>query len=386
MPIRLTSLCACVLTLLFLGRSEAGAEPIELAARQALIMDANTGTVLLEKNADELMTPSSMSKLMTVYMVFLRLKEGSLKMTDQLPVTETAWKKHYKTEGSLMFLPVNAMVRVDDLLRGVIIQSGNDACSVLAEGLAGSEEAFAEQATRKAREIGMTKSTFRNASGWPEPGHKMTAHDLAVLARRLILDFPDYYPIFAEKTFVYNNIKQDNRNPLIWQNIPGADGLKTGHTEEGGYGEVGSAIREGRRIIMVMNGMSSIRERAEESQRVIEWAFREFDDFSLFKAGDPVTDAEVWLGTSKSVPLVIGEDVTVTLPRMARHDMKVTAQFVGPLPSPVVKGTKIGTVVITAPGVQDISVPLLTGGDVDRLGFVGRVGTAIRRILWGANS
>jgi len=361
----------------------AGAETIEVAARQALIMDANTGTVLLEKNADDLMTPSSMSKLMTVYMVFERLKDGSLKMSDQLPVTETAWKKHYKTEGSLMFLPVHAMVKVEDLIRGVIIQSGNDACSVLAEGLAGSEEAFAEQETRKGRQIGLTKSTFRNASGWPEPGHQMTARDLAVLAQRLISDFPDYYPIFAEKTFTFNNIRQDNRNPLIWQNIAGADGLKTGHTEDGGYGEVGSAVRDGRRVIVVMNGLPSIRARAEESQRLIEWAFREFDDYALFKAGDAVADADVWLGVAKTVPLAVGQDVTITMPRTARHDMKVTASFTGPLPSPVHKGDKVGTVTIAVPGVKDVQVPLLAAGDVERLGFVGRIGSALHHILWG---
>ncbi|PKU23210.1 D-alanyl-D-alanine carboxypeptidase family protein [Telmatospirillum siberiense] len=362
----------------------AEAETIDTQARQAIIVDANTGTILMEKNADDLMTPSSMSKLMTVYMVFERLKEGSLKMTDELPVSETAWKKNYKSEGSLMFLPVHSMVKVSDLLRGVIIQSGNDACSVLAEGLAGSEEAFAERETRKSREIGLTKSTFKNASGWPVPGHQMTARDLSVLARRLILDFPDYYPIFGEKSFVFNNIKQDNRNPLIWQNIAGADGLKTGHTEDGGYGEVGSAIRDGRRVIVVLNGMTSIKMRAEESERLIEWAFREFDDYKLFKAGETVTDGEVWLGVEKSVPLTVAKDVLITLPRTARHDMKVSANFNGPLPAPVKKGTEVGVVTITAPGIQPVQVPLLAGADVERLGFFGRIGAAVKRTLWGA--
>ncbi|MTJ80515.1 MAG: D-alanyl-D-alanine carboxypeptidase [Telmatospirillum sp.] len=361
----------------------AEAESIDTQARQAIIIDANTGAILLEKNADELMTPSSMSKLMTVYMVFERLKDGSLKMTDELPVSETAWKKNYKTEGSLMFLPLHASVRVEDLLRGVIIQSGNDACSVLAEGLAGSEEAFAERETRKARELGLTKSTFKNASGWPVPGHQMTARDLGILAQRLINDFPDYYPIFAEKTFTYNNIKQDNRNPLIWQGIAGADGLKTGHTQDGGFGEVGSAIRNGRRIIIVLNGMTSIKMRAEESERLIEWAFREFDDYTLFKTGETVTDADVWLGTAKTVPAVVGKDLTITLPRTARHDMKVTASFDGPVPAPVAKGQKIGQVTIAAPGITPIQLPLLAADNVDRLGFFGRIGAAVKRIFLG---
>ncbi len=368
---------------LLLWTAAARAETIETAARQAIVVDYNTGAVLLEKNADELMTPSSMSKLMTVYMVFSRLKEGSLKMTDKLPVSETAWKKHYKTGGSLMFLPVHSMVTVSDLLRGVIIQSGNDACSVLAEGIAGSEEAFAEQETRKARQIGLTKSTFRNASGWPEPGHQMTARDLSVLATHLIRDFPDYYPIFGEKSFSYNNIKQDNRNPLIWENVPGADGLKTGHTEEGGYGEVGSVLRNGRRVIVVLNGLTSIKARAEESQRLIEWAFRDFDDYTLFKPGDAVTDAEVWLGTQPTVPLAVADGLTVTLPRTARHEMKVTASYDGPVPAPIKKGARIGTLTITAPGMEDQKIPLIAAADVQKLGMVGRVGAAVKHILWG---
>lgn len=367
---------------LILGMT-AKAETIDTQARQAIIIDANTGTILMEKNADELMTPSSMSKLMTVYMVFERLKDGSLKMTDEFPVSETAWKKYYKSDASLMFLPVHAMVKVSDLLRGVIIQSGNDACSVLAEGLAGSEEAFAERETRKSREIGLTKSTFKNASGWPEPGHQMTARDLAILARRLIYDFPDYYPIFAEKSFFFNNIKQDNRNPLIWQNIAGADGLKTGHTEDGGYGEVGSAIRDGRRIIVVLNGMTSIKMRAEESERLIEWSFREFDDYKLFRAGETVTDAEVWLGQEKTVPVTVAADLAMTLPRTARHDMKVVASFNGPLPAPVKKGAEVGVVTITAPGIQPVQIPLVASQDVERLGFFGRLSAALKRTLWG---
>jgi serine-type D-Ala-D-Ala carboxypeptidase (penicillin-binding protein 5/6) len=378
---------AVTAAVLFLASASlARAETIETAARQAMVVDFNTGAVLLEKNADDLMTPSSMSKLMTVYMVFERLKQGSLKMTDQLPVSETAWKRYYKTEASMMFVPIHSMVTVEDLLRGVIIQSGNDACSVLAEGLAGSEEAFAEQETRKSRQIGLAKSTFRNASGWPEPGHQMTARDLAVLARRLIKDFPEYYSIFAEKTFTYNNIKQDNRNPLIWQNIAGADGLKTGHTEDGGYGEVGSAIRDGRRVIVVMNGLPTMKSRTEESQRLIEWAFREFDDYHLFKPGDTVTDAEVWLGKDATVPLSVTDDVFMTLPRTARHDMKVSANYTGPLPAPIKKGTQVGTLTITAPGMAPREVPLIAAADVARLGFAGRIGAAVKQILWGTRS
>lgn len=364
--------------------SAANAESIDTVARQAIVMDVNTGAVLMEKNADELMTPSSMSKLMLVYMVFERLKEGSLKMTDQLPVSETAWKKNYKSEGSLMFLPVHSMVKVEDLLRGVIVDSGNDACSVLAEGLGGSEEAFAEKETERARELGLTNSTFRNASGWPVPGHQMTARDLSILARRLINDFPEYYPIFAERSFTFNNIKQDNRNPLLWENVAGADGLKTGHTQDGGFGEVGSAIRDGRRVVIVLNGMPTNKARSEESQRLIEWAYREFDDYHLLKAGEPITDADVWLGASDTVPLTVGQDLTVTLPRTAKRDMKVTASYDGPLPAPIKKGTKVGTLTIAAAGMNPMQIPLLAAADVGKLGFFGRIGTAVKRIMWGA--
>jgi D-alanyl-D-alanine carboxypeptidase (penicillin-binding protein 5/6) len=211
----------------------------------------------------------------------------------------------------------------------------------------------------------------------------MTARDLSILARRLIYDFPDYYQIFAEKSFFFNNIKQDNRNPLIWQNVAGADGLKTGHTEDGGYGEVGSAIRDGRRVIVVLNGMTSIKMRAEESERLIEWAFREFDDYKLFSAGETVTDAEVWQGVVKTVALTVGKDAVVTLPRTARRDMKVNVSFNGPLPAPIQKGAEVGVATVTAPGIQPIQIPLLAAADVERLGFFGRIGAALKRTLWG---
>lgn len=360
----------------------AGAETIETSAQEALILDYNTGTVLLEKNADQLMVPSSMSKLMTVYMVFKKLKQGAWKPTDMLPVTETAWKKHYKTGESLMFLPVGSSAKVEDLIRGVIIQSGNDACSVLAEAYSGSEEAFAEEETRTARQLGMRNSTFRNASGVPEPDHMMTARDLAILAQHIISDFPEYYPLFAEKSFFFNNIKQDNRNPLLWT-TQGADGLKTGHTEAGGYGLTASVKRSDRRIIMVLNGMEKHKERWDESQRLVEWAFREFDDYALFKPGDVITDGDVWLGDAATVPLVAGEKLEVTLPRRARRDMKVTAVYDGPIAAPIHKGQVVGKLVVTAPNVAPAELPLVAGAEVGKLGTLGRISAAIKYLLWG---
>ena len=361
----------------------ASAESMETAAKQAIIVDYNTGSILLEKNADELMTPSSMSKLMTVYLTFDALKQGRIKMTDTMPVTETAWKKHYKTDESLMFLPINSNPTVEELLKGVVIQSGNDACSVLAEGLAGSEEAFAEQETKKGRDIGLKSSTFRNASGVPEPDHKMTARDLSVLATRLINDFPDYYPLFAEKTFTYNNIKQDNRNPLIWGEIPGADGLKTGHTEEAGYGEVGSVQRGGRRIILVLNGLSSIKARAEESQKLAEWAFREFDDYHVYKAGEILGEVPVTDGVSLTVPMLTEKAVDLTLPRIAHNDMKQAVTHLDQVTAPIKRGQEIGKAVISAPGRPDVTVSLVAAADVQPLGLWGKLRRKLGHLIGG---
>ena len=360
------------------------AQSIETAAKQAIIIDFASGAVLMEKNADELMVPSSMSKLMTVYMVFDKLKSGAWKPSDRLPVSETAWKKHYKSEGSLMFLPVNSTATVDELLKGVVIQSGNDACSVLAEAYSGSEEAFAEEETRKSRQIGLTKSEFKNASGWPEPGHLMTARDLSVLSRHLIADFPDYYPLFSQMEFMFNNIKQGNRNPLLY-NTPGADGLKTGHTAAAGYGLAASIKRNNRRIIMVLNGMSSMKERAEEAQRLAEWAFREWETYPLFKAGEIVVpDAEVWLGEAETVALAAKDNLEVSMQRRLRLDMKVSTIFTGPIAAPIKAGMEVGKIVVTAPGMAPVEMPLVAVSDVAKLGFTGRVSAAIRRTIWGA--
>ncbi len=363
--------------------SSAAADTITTAAKQAIVIDFNTGAVLLDKNAEDQMVPSSMSKLMTVYLVFDRLKKGSLKLTDKLTVSETAWRRHYKTGESLMFLPVNSQVTVQELLQGVIVQSGNDACSVLAESIAGSESAFADLETKRAAEIGLVHSQFKNASGVPEPGHYMTAHDLATLATRLIKDFPEYYPMFDERKFSFNGIGQDNRNPLFYRNVEGADGLKTGHTEDGGYGVTGTAMRNGRRVIVVVNGLPSIKARADESQNLIEWAFREFQDRHLVKTGDSVADAPVWLGQAPTVPVTVADDVFATVPRASNNDIKVTAAYDAPIPAPVKKGQKIGTLSIEVPNMGKQEVALLAGADVERLGAFGRVMAAAKHLLGG---
>jgi D-alanyl-D-alanine carboxypeptidase (penicillin-binding protein 5/6) len=378
------ALSAAIVIAAVAGTVPASADTITTAAKEAIVIDFNTGAVLLDKNAEEQMVPSSMSKLMTVYMVFDRLKKGTLKLTDKFSVSESAWRRHYKTGESLMFLPVNAQVTVEELLRGVIVQSGNDACSVLAEGIAGSEDAFAALETKKAAEIGLTHSQFKNASGVPEPGHYMTAHDLATLAMRIIKDFPEYYPMFDERKFTYNNISQDNRNPLFYRNVEGADGLKTGHTEEGGYGVTGTAIRNGRRVIVVVNGLNSIKARADESQNLIEWAFREFEDRHLFKAGDTVDQAAVWLGQQPTVPITVAQDVLATVPRSGADGMKVTAAYDAPIPAPITKGQKVGTLTIEVPNMGKQEIPLLAGADVDRLGTFGRIMAAAKHLLGGS--
>ncbi len=359
-----------------------GAPPVwavETTAREAFLIDATTGRVLLEKDADVSMPPASMSKIMTTYMVFERLEDGRLSLDDELLVSEKAWRKG----GSKMYVEVDKMARVEDLLRGVIVQSGNDACIVLAEGLSGTEEAFAEEMTRKGREIGLTGSSFANSTGWPDPNQRMTARDLATLAQRIIADFPDYYHYYAETEFTYADIRQTNRNPLLYKSL-GADGLKTGHTEEAGYGLTASAVQGDRRLILVLNGLESRKARAEESARLIGWAFREYGNYALFKLGETVEEAPVWLGAAPFVPLVAGEAVTVTLSRKARRDMQVKVVYEGPIPAPIAPGQELARLVISAPGEDTVVVPLQAGAAVERLGVLGRATAALEYLVFGA--
>ena len=352
----------------------------ESRGREAILLDAETGAMLLEKNAHHPMPPASMSKIMTIYLVFEALKDGRLSLEDKLPVSEKAWRMG----GSKMFVEVGKEVRVEDLLRGVIVQSGNDACIVLAEGLAGTEESFAELMNEKARELGMHDSTFANATGWPHPDQRMSARDLATLAQRTITDFPDYYRYYAETTFTFTDIKQGNRNPLLYKNL-GADGLKTGHTEEAGYGLTGSAVQDGRRLIVVVNGLSSMKQRGDESQRMVNWGFREFKNYTLFEAGEPVEEAPVWQGQADTVPLVLAEDLTVTLPRRSRKDMTVTVKHDGPIPTPIEEGQEVATLVVAAPGAETVEVPLQAGASVDRLGLFGRLFSNIKHLVLGGS-
>ena len=375
-PRWISAFAAAAMAILSSGTS--AAVEYETNAKQAFLVDFETGAILYEKAADDLMPPASMSKIMTVYMVFEKLRNGELSLEDAMPISEKAWRMG----GSKMFVEVGKTARVEDLLRGIIVQSGNDACIVVAEGLAGSEEAFAEQMTARARQLGLVHSNFTNATGWPDPNHYMTARELAQLARLMIKEFPEYYRYFSEKNFTYSNIKQGNRNPLLYKDL-GADGLKTGHTVESGYGLTASVVRAGRRLILVVNGLESVRERGQEAERLIAWGYREFNNYSLFRAGETVDEASVWLGDSAFVPLVLDEDMTVTLPRKARGGMKVSVVYDGPVPAPIEEGAPIATLRIEAPDVETIERPLYAGHAVERLDFIGRIGSAIGYLVWG---
>lgn len=365
------------------GVNASGFPTIETAAQFAYVVDVGTSAVLLDKNGDQRMTPSSMTKMMTAYIVFDKLQKGELQLTDTFPVSENAWRKGGAvTDGSTMFLELGSRATVEDLIQGVVVQSGNDACITLAEGISGSEDAFAEEMNHRAKAMGMTETNFRNASGYPDPDHYSSPHDLALLALRSIMDHPNYYKYYSELSFTYNGKNQANRNLLLTRNI-GVDGLKTGHTEAAGFGQTISAIRNGRRVVVVVNGLHSMKERAEESERLIDWAYRAFDDYKLFKPGDVVEQREVWLGESASVPLVTADGVTVTLPRRSSKDLVVKVAYDGPIAAPVTKGQKLATLKISAPGVAPVELPLLAGADVAQLGAFGRASAALSYMISG---
>ncbi len=363
---------------LLAGGPAARAEAYETAAHAAILIDLQSGQELYAKNADVPLHPASMSKLMTVLMVFERLADGSLSLDDTLPVSEKAWRKG----GSKMFVDLGSRVRVEDLLHGIIVQSGNDACIVVAEALGGTEEAFAEQMTKRGRELGLTHSVFKNASGWPDPDHLMSARDLATLATIIIKQYPQYYKIFGQKEFIYNNIRQHARNPLLYQDI-GADGLKTGHTEEAGYGLTASAVRDGRRLVMVLAGLPRPGDRAREAAGLLDYGYRNFKNYQLFARGDAVEQADVWLGSAGSVPLLVQEDVWVSLTADGRRDLRVKVVYDGPIPAPIADGSQVAELEITAPGLEPRRIPLIAGDTVQAASMFGRVTSALGYLIWG---
>jgi serine-type D-Ala-D-Ala carboxypeptidase (penicillin-binding protein 5/6) len=343
---------------------------LETKARAAMVLDYKTGTVLLAKNADESLPPASMSKLMTLYMVFEALKDGRLTLDEKLPVSEFAMS--YK--GSSMFLNTRDRVRVEDLIRGVIIMSGNDATVVLAEALAGSEAEFARSMTEKAKALGMKNSKFANSNGWPNDGQRMSARDLVILATHLIREFPEYYPYFSEKSFVFDGrtpANTNNRNPLLKLGI-GADGLKTGHTDEAGFGLVGSAVKGDRRIIVMISGLDSAADRASEAEKLINWGFRQFVEKKILSTGDRYGTAEIWLGEQRSVELEAAEDLTLLLPAAAARELKATITVQEPVEAPIEKGQRLGTIKIAIPDQPAVEIPLLAADSVAASGFMER--------------
>ena len=351
--------------------------PYATAAKWAFVTDFNTGTTLLDKDADAPMAPSSMTKLMTAYIVYGQLTAGKLQLDEEVPVSDEAWR----TGGSKMFVPQGGKVKVEDLIRGMIIQSGNDACIVLAERIAGSEKAFVELMNAKAKELGLTNTHYSNCTGLPDSGQISTCRDIASLSKSIITDFPKYYQYDNEKSFKYNNINQENRNTLVQKGL--ADGLKTGHTDAGGFGLAASAKRGDRRVILVINGCTSMHQRSEEGVRLLEWAFSQFEDITLFTAGDTVDSARVWLGTHPTVPLVGGRDLVLTLPRSWRQTAKISVEFQSPVAAPVNRGDVLGKLSVSGQGVPPMEIPLLAGADVPRMGLPGRALAVLSRYTVG---
>jgi serine-type D-Ala-D-Ala carboxypeptidase (penicillin-binding protein 5/6) len=353
-------------------------------ASHAILVDYDSGEVLFCKSCEEPMPPSSMSKLMTVELLFQRLKDGRLKPEDTFHVSESAWRQGQKDNESKMWVALNSDISVDDLLKGIIVQSGGDACVVVAEALGGSEAGFADMLNARAKELGLTHSHFVNSSGLPDPGQYMSAEDLAKLSAHVIRTYPDYYKYFAIKDFTWSNIRQPNRNTLVDENI-GVDGLKTGHTEAGGYGIVASSLRNGRRLILVLNGLKSEHERINEARRLLDIGYREFKDYQIAAKGNVLDNAEIWGGAKNSVGVTVKDPVTVMLPVDARREMKVTLRYDGPVRAPVAMGQQIGTLTVTAPGKPDKVVPVVAAEAVPSNGFLDKMMMGLQVLIFGAD-
>jgi D-alanyl-D-alanine carboxypeptidase (penicillin-binding protein 5/6) len=349
----------------------------ETGAPTAILIEASSGSVLFEKNADELRAPSSMMKLMTVEVVFNAIKKGEIKLTDEFVISENTWRKGgAPAGGSTMFAAINSRVSVDDLLHGAIIQSGNDSCMALAEGIAGNESAFADKMTVRARELGMTRSTFANSNGLPDPGNKMTVRELATLARHIILTYQDFYKLFGEREFTWNKIRQFNRNPLL-TTMDGADGLKTGYTKEGGYGMVGSAVQNGTRLIVVVNGLESADDRAAAAKKLLEWGFRNFEVRTLFAAQQPVGYAKMFGGTSGSVRVAASEPVQVMVQKNGSDKLLARIVYNGPVRAPVASGQPIGVIRVWRGKEVAVEIPVHAAEAIG-------VGSTMRRAMDGA--
>ncbi|MDQ2094918.1 D-alanyl-D-alanine carboxypeptidase family protein [Rhodalgimonas zhirmunskyi] len=357
------------------------AAAFDTKASSAFVVDQTSGTVLLTKNADKPLPPASMSKLMTLYVAFEAIRDGRLSLGEKLPVSQHAMQY----TGSTLFLKAGERVSVEDLLRGIIVLSGNDACAVIAEALSpdGTEAGFARYMTQRAQKLGMTNSHFANSNGWPDPGQRMSMRDLALLANRIITDFPEFYPMFAEKEFLFDEKESQNRynrNPLLGLGI-GADGLKTGHTQEAGYGLVGSAVQGDRRIIFVISGLPSAQDRAHEAEAIVNWAFRQFSEKKVIDKGEVIKQADVWMGEAPKVGLAAARDISTLVPVAAQDKVKAEVIYHTPVRAPIKKGDELGELIIKPEGLEEMRVPLVADADVARGGFIVRVKTVAGILL-----
>ena len=368
------------LATLFWLASPGGAWALSTNARasHAILVDLSTAAILLEKDADAPIPPASMSKLMTLEVVFRALSEGRLSLDDQFLVS----RKAYQMGGSKMFVGLEKLIRVEDLIRGIIISSGNDACIVIAEGFDGSEKAFAERLNRRAAQLGLLNSHFTNSSGWPDPQHRMSARDLAMLTTHIVRTYPQMFPIFSEAEFTWEGIKQSNRNPLLYAEI-GADGMKTGYTRESGYSLVGTAVRGERRLVLVLAGIETLKARTAESRRLIEWGFREFKNGTFYEAGEIVGRAKVWMGEEGTVGLEVGETVRGTVPASHQEEAVATISIREPVEAPVEKGQQIGTITVEFPDGPSFNAPLVASDAVGKGNLFIRALTLLEHALFG---
>jgi len=387
---RLLNRRLAALFVVLISMTSATAQAFETRAGAAYVIDHTTGTVLLNKNADELLPPASMSKIMTLYMAFEAIADGRLNIDEELPVSAHAMS----FGGSTMFLDTTDRVRVEDLIRGIIVLSGNDACVVIAEALSpdGTEAGFARMMTERARALGMTNSTFLNSSGWPVAGQRMSMRDLGILAERLITDFPTFYPLFAETEFEFDGrapANTLNRNPLLNLNIgPGivADGLKTGHTMEAGFGLVGSATQGDRRVIFVITGLETSQDRAEESERIVNWAFRQFAKREVARGGARIAEAEVWMGEQSLVGLSLREDLSMLVPTTGNADIQAEVVYNGPVEAPIAAGDEIAELVIRLADLPEMRLPLVADADVARGGVSSQLQRAASVLIGRINT
>jgi D-alanyl-D-alanine carboxypeptidase (penicillin-binding protein 5/6) len=358
-------------TLLLIPAALAATE-IETAAPHAIIIDADSGAILFEKNSDELTPPASMSKVMTMIMVFEAMQRGELQLDDEFHISEDAWRRGGAASGgSTMYAELNSSVRLEDLIRGVIVQSGNDACIALAEGMAGSEAAFGDLMTQRARELGLQRSSFTNSTGLPDPDHLSTVRELAMLARHQIVELAEYYPYYAETEFTWNNISQRNRNPLLYQSI-GADGLKTGYIRAAGYGLIGSVVRNNKRLIIVLNGLTSSQERANEARKLLDWGFRHFRPYTMFTYGQEIAEARVWGGTRNWVGLTANRELRVMLSPNDRSAVRAELVYDGPLRAPINEGDEVATVRFISEDLTVAEFPLFASEDVEESGVIDK--------------